>query len=286
MLVCPFWLVFDIGTGKGYDLMTTHPQAIATTPRDFDYVPDLDHVLEPALGERLRLGLIVLASDSSIEHEWRDIMGRVPGVALYQTRIAFDPHVTADSLRGMEAGLADCASRFVPGVPFDVIAYGCTSAGMLIGSDAVERQVRSARPEVSVTDPFRASIAALKHLESRRIALITPYSEDINRSMRTSFINAGFEVPVAASFNRTNDNDAHRIAPQSIRESAEALGARDDVDAVFVSCTSLRVATVAEDAEAAIGKPVLASNLCLAWHCLRLGGIQDSLNGYGRLFRV
>jgi maleate isomerase len=58
------------------------------------------------------------------------------------------------------------------------------------------------------------------------------------------------------------------------------------VEGVFVSCTSLRVASIVEELEAELGKPVTSSNHALAWHCLRLAGIEDEVPGYGRLFRV
>jgi maleate isomerase len=49
-----------------------------------------------------------------------------------------------------------------------------------------------------------------------------------------------------------------------------------DCDAVFVSCTNLRVAEIAEEAERRIGRPVLSSNLALAWHMLTLAGLPAS----------
>ena len=52
------------------------------------------------------------------------------------------------------------------------------------------------------------------------------------------------------------------------------------------SCTSLRVAEIVEEVEAAIGKPVSSSNHAMAWHALRLAGVNDAVQGWGRLFRV
>jgi maleate isomerase len=51
------------------------------------------------------------------------------------------------------------------------------------------------------------------------------------------------------------------------------------VDGVFISCTSLRAAGIIGHAEAALGKPVTASNHALAWHLLRLAGIRDEVTG-------
>jgi maleate isomerase len=47
----------------------------------------------------------------------------------------------------------------------------------------------------------------------------------------------------------------------------------------------LRVAAVIKEAEARLGKPVTSSNHALAWHLLRLSGIQDCPENSGILFR-
>jgi len=64
------------------------------------------------------------------------------------------------------------------------------------------------------------------------------------------------------------------------------VGQSDAVDGVFISCTSLRAAGIIEQAETALGKPVTASNHALAWHLLRLAGIKDEVEGFGRLFET
>ena len=53
---------------------------------------------------------------------------------------------------------------------------------------------------------------------------------------------------------------------------------------MFISCTSLQVAPIARAAEAVSGKPLLSSNLVMAWHCLRLAGIDDPQPEFGMLF--
>jgi maleate isomerase len=88
------------------------------------------------------------------------------------------------------------------------------------------------------------------------------------------------------SFNHGNDNEVARISQASIKNAVRELAREPGVDGVFVSCTSLRVADIAEELEAELGKPVTSSNHALAWHCLRLAGVNDSLPGLGRLFRV
>lgn len=89
-----------------------------------------------------------------------------------------------------------------------------------------------------------------------------------------------------ASFEEEDDLRVCRISEASVKTAAIELGREPDVDAVFVSCTSLRLAGVVHEIETVIEKPVTSSNHALGWHCLRLAGIDDRQEGAGRLFQL
>ncbi len=234
---------------------------------------------------RAAIGLIVLASDQTVEYEFRRIFD-LPGVALFESRIYNDTTITPETLKAMEAGMTEAARLILPGIPLDVVAYGCTSGAMTIGDDKVAELIHKARPGVTCTSPMKATMAAFEAFGARRIALLTPYLDEINQTMR-GFIEArGVSVPVMGSFNEPNDNKVGRISPASIREAALELGRSELVDAVFVACTALRVVEIAAEIEAELGKPVTSSNHAMAWHCLRLAGIDDPQPHLGRLFTL
>jgi maleate isomerase len=241
--------------------------------------------LDGGIAHRARIGLIVLATDHTIEHEFRRIY-RLDGVALYESRIFNDAQVNAQTLAAMERDLAAAAGVILPGTKLDVVAYGCTSAAVVIGEEKVFARIHEARPGVACTTPITAGVAGLKKLGAKRIALLTPYVDEVNQMFRRHVEGQGIGVPVMGSFNHGNDNEVARISQASIKDAVRELAREPAVDGVFVSCTSLRVADIAEELEAEIGKPVTSSNHALAWHCLRLAGINDSLPGLGRLFRI
>ena len=241
--------------------------------------------LDGGLARRARIGLIVLATDHTIEHEFRQIY-RLNGVALYESRIPNSSEINAATLAAMERGLASAAGLILPGTKLDVVAYGCTSGTVVIGEEKVFARIREARPGVACTTPITAGIAGLQKLGAKRIALLTPYVDEVNRTLRGFIEERGIAVPVMGSFNHSNDDEVARISQASIKDAARELAREPGVDGVFVSCTSLRVADIAEELEAELGKPVTSSNHALAWHCLRLAGVNDSLPGLGRLFRI
>lgn len=239
---------------------------------------------DAGIASRAAIGVIVLASDSTLEFEFRQICD-LPGVGLFHSRIYNDNTITPETLKAMEAGITQACDVIVPGCPLDVVAYGCTSASIVMGEDQVFELIHKSRPEVQCTTPVTAAFAAFKALGVKNIGILTPYRADVNSKVKAYFEKAGFNVPVFASFNEENDPTVARISPSSIRAAVLEVGEHAQVEAVFVSCTALRLVNSVAEIEAELGKPVTSSNHALAWHCLRLANVPDALP-YGRLFSL
>jgi maleate isomerase len=241
--------------------------------------------LDEGIGWRATIGLIVLATDQTMEHEFRQLI-RQPGVALYESRLWNDNDITRATLRAMRERITPATELILPGCKLDVVAFGCTSASMELGEDEVFRQIHAARPEVACTTPVTAAFAAFKALSAQRVGVLTPYSAEVNAGVRAYLTNHGVDVAAFATFDKRDDRDAARIAPQSVIEGVKALARSTKLDCVFVSCTSLRLTEVVTEAEAATGLPVTSSDHAMAWHCLRLAGVRDAVPGVGRLFEL
>ena len=245
----------------------------------------MPHELDAGLAGRARIGLLVLATDQTIEHEFHRVVAGLDAVTVYASRLRNDPRITPETLVEMEGRISAAADLILPGMPLDVVGYGCTSASMVIGEDRIGERIREARPGVATTTPVTAARAAFASLGMKRIALLTPYIDSINQWMRRYFEENGTAVPVMGSFTREDDTEAARITLESIEQAALELGSEPSVDGVFVSCTSLRLVAVAEQLEQRLGKPVTSSNHAIIWHCLRLAGVGEAIPGFGRLFR-
>jgi maleate isomerase len=239
--------------------------------------------LDAGIAHRAAIGLLVLATDQTMEHEFRHLV-RQDGVALYEARLFNDNDVTPATLRAMRERIAPAAALILPGVKLDVVAFGCTSASMELGEDEVFRQIHAARPGVACTTPVTAAFAAFEALGAQRIGVLTPYSAEVNAGVRAYLTKRGATVAAFGTFNKQDDRDAARIAPVSIAEGIRTLARSTTLDAVFVSCTSLRLSEIVAEVEAEIGIPVTSSDHAMAWHCLRLAGVKDVGPGAGRLF--
>ena len=243
----------------------------------------LKYIPDSGLGERAKIGIIVLRSDQTLEYEFKELLD-LNGVALYHSRIDNDMKISEFTLAKMEKELPSAANLLPPSFNFDVIGYCCTSGTTIIGEEKVSKVIKSVHSKALVTNPLSAGKAALSSLGIKNIGFITPYEPRITIEMRKNFLENGFEIPVTGSFFESDDFIVGRISSDSILESIEKIGSSKECDGVFVSCTNLRVASLIKDAEDLLGKPVTSSNHALAWHLLRLSGIKDCQKNYGSLF--
>lgn len=244
-----------------------------------------DFTTDAGAGERARIGVLVLESDQTIEAEFRELID-VAGVGLYHSRLANELVVTPETLAKMADEIPK-AARLLPGyLGFKSIGYGCTSGSTIIGDERVAEMIGAFHPDVPVSNPLSAAIAGLKAMNVRNLGLLTPYRPDVTSAMQHKFEAAEIAVKMIGSFYEESDYIVGRVDERSILQAAVSIGEKPDVDGVFISCTSLRAAHVIEEAEQILGKPVTASNHALAWHLLRLAGVQDVQSGKGRLFKV
>jgi len=228
-----------------------------------------------------RVGLIILATDHTSEVDFqRMVAGERIGV--YATRIPYANPVTPENLRAMQPSLTAGAALILPDEPLDVVMYSCTSASVVIGDAEIETAVKAAKPTAAVVTPTAAAVSGLRAFGAKRISVLTPYTLATSRSMADYFEGLGFDIARFACLGLTDDREMARISPDEIVAFAKEATAPDS-DALFISCTAVRAAGVAARIEAAIGKPVVTSNLATAWACLRLCGDDTARPELGRL---
>ena len=209
--------------------------------------------IENVIARRARMGLVALATDHVIEHELFRLLHPIDGVQIYTTRIPMEPEVTPKSLHGMKQLLTNAAKTLLPGVSFNVIAYGCTSASVIIGEKAIGEAIQIAHPEVAVTTPITACLAALKTLKATRVGLLTPYVEAVNQPIREYFHRNKIEIVKFATFSEIDDNRAGLITPSSIKTAVLEVFSDLHLDLVFISCTNLRAAELIPELETVLG---------------------------------
>ena len=215
------------------------------------------------------MGLVVLQVDETIEGEFREAFGTSKN-QIFVTRIPSGLEVTTESLISMEQHIKDSAKLLPQSREFSVIGYGCTSASAIIGSEKISELIKSGCHTREVTNPLLAATEYAKHIKVRKLALLSPYIEEVNTPLRKAFGNNGLSTEVFGTFGEGKEEKVARISESSTIEAAITLGQNASVEAVFISCTNLRTFNCLGKIANEINKPVFSSNQSLAWHMKKL----------------
>jgi maleate isomerase len=235
-------------------------------------MPDFDYTLEGPIGSRATLGMIVLQTDETLEHDLRRSF-TAPDISLYVSRVPSGADVTTDTLAQMSDALPAAAQLLPPTLAYDVVGYGCTSGTAVIGPAQIAAQVRAGCRARHVTEPLSALVALCQARQVTRLAFLSPYIESVSATLRSALNAQGIQTPVFGSFNEGEETKVAKISKASLYNAAMALGVSHEVDAVFLSCTNLRTLDVIPKIEADLGKPAFSSNQALAWHIGHLAGL-------------
>ncbi|MEM7429897.1 MAG: hypothetical protein AAF441_27835, partial [Pseudomonadota bacterium] len=136
---------------------------------------------------------------------------------------------------------------------------------------------------VPVFNASEADHAALKAFGAQKIAVVTPFNAEVDQVVKANAEEAGFtvvaikgtEAPSLPEICETPLDDIRRVFRQV---------AGSDCDAILQVGTALPVVALISELEAELGKPVVACNAAVYWQTLRGIGIDEKLEGYGRLF--
>ncbi|MER9664793.1 arylmalonate decarboxylase [Mesorhizobium sp. M0159] len=231
---------------------------------------------------KAKLGFVLLAMEQTIEE---DMFNLAPnGVGVHFQRAPMANKVDVETLSAMASGIGDAAALIVPEVQLDVICYACTSGSVVIGEDNVFAELTRGAPGAKPTSIISGVMRALKAVNARKITIATPYVDPVNEIERVYMEERGFEILNIQGLNIENDEDMVRVTPDYIYEFAKQVD-RADSDAIFISCGALRSVDIIQALEAESGKPVITSNQAMMWDCLRLAGVNDRSDKYGRLFK-
>lgn len=227
-------------------------------------------------GPRAQRGLGVVAPfDFALDRElWR---WTPDDVSLHLTRTPYVPvEVSLDLARRVSEHetLGDAVRTLIAVAP-ETVAYACTS-GSFVGGLAGERAMCEAMTRAGATPAVTTSgalIEALTELGARRVALVTPYTESVTRSLEEYVAEAGGTVTGRAFMGLTRH--IWKVPYREVVEMAHrAVRAPATADVLFISCTNLPTYDVIPQLEAELRIPVISANQVTMWAALRRLGTR------------
>lgn len=235
----------------------------------------------------IRLGVLTPSSNTALEPLTSALAAAVPGCSAHFARFK----VTEIALSPQALGQFDdskilAAAELLADAKVDVIAWSGTSSGWL-GFDADRRLVERIRERTGI--PATTAVLALNELLAlggvQRLALVTPYTADVQARIVANYRAIGIEVVAERHLGICVNHDFALVEPDVLRGlMREVATARPQAITTF--CTNLHAAALADAVEAELDIPLLDTVSTTVWGALRAAGADPSaVRGWGRLFQ-
>jgi maleate isomerase len=251
---------------------------IETSEQSLNNVP----MFSQARNGRAKIGLVLVPNEQTIE---ADFVRHLPeGVGVHCQRANIPSEITDESLALLKGEIANAASTILPYDGLDIVAMASTSGTIAVGESAAETELARGAKGAKTSTIAGAIKRALRTMNIKRLAVITPYTDDVNAKLKAYFEAAGFEIVSFHGMQLQYDAEMIRVSPEYLIELSKAHDT-PDADALLLSCSALRSIEVIETLEEQLQKPVFCSNQALMWDCLRKLGLDDKVPGLGRLLR-
>jgi maleate isomerase len=234
----------------------------------------------------LRLGVLTPSSNTALEPLTSALAAELPGCSAHFSRF----RVTEISLSAQALGQFDdtpilAAAELLADARVDVIGWSGTAAGWR-GFDTDRELVRRIRERTGI--PATTAVLALNELLAlggvERLALLTPYTADVQERIVRNYAAIGVQVVAEQHLGISVNHDFALVEPTTLLGSMRELAAARP-QAFTTFCTNLRAAPLAPQVERDLGIPLLDTVSTTVWGMLRAAGADPArIRGWGRLF--
>ncbi|MER8504929.1 hypothetical protein [Mesorhizobium sp. M1142] len=238
----------------------------------------------PAVTSETVIGLITPSNDILTELELRRML-HDDSISFSAARMKHHEPSTVENLYRHVDEIAKAGELFDPPGVVKVFAYACTSGSAIISQKKLEEELQSTRPGASLTSPMTGALRAFDRLGVKRIAMLTPYIDQVGAVVTGALSRSGISVCASASFHCKSDSDIAGLSPESIFEASCSFNS-SEAEALFIPCTLLRTSSIIDRLEARLGKPVITANQAMLWDALRLAQYGKPIVGHGQLLML
>lgn len=242
----------------------------------------------------LRIGLIVPSSNTTMETEIPAMLRAREAVAperftFHSARMRMK-HVTPNELKSMDDASLKCAEELAD-ARVDLLAYACLVAIMAQGTGYHrESQTRlqdatreTAGMPIPVLSSAGALVESLKHLNAKRIAVITPYMKPLTRLVCDYIEAEGIEVQDALSLEVSDNLAVGRLDPLQLRELAHKVNTKGADALVLSACVQMPSLPSIQPVQDQFDIPVLSASVATVWKMLRTLGLPTQVPNGGAL---
>lgn len=232
---------------------------------------------EREYGRRAIVGVMVPQANPIVEPEMASLLPK--GFSMLVTRLQGSRTDSRSRLLNYLENISDSLDAYDI-APLDAVGYACTGSSYLVG---VEHEYRvfsemSERYGYPVISSAQAVRLALSDLGALKIALLAPYPKWLHVAGEEYWRKVGLTLVSSASL-AFDTNDTRNIYSTTSSMALEAFKALswDNADAVVLSGTGMPTLRALLEIRRLTDKPVISSNLCLAWSLAAAVGDVDTV---------
>lgn len=243
----------------------------------------------------IKLGILVPSSNTNLEPLTCSILSSLPNVSVHFSRFPVT-HIalSATALSQFDDTAILAAAKLLADAEVDVIGWSGTSSGWL-GFEADEKLCQSIEQATGIK--ATTSVLALNHLldiargkhdGNLAFGLVTPYLDDVQAAVVSTYGEAGYEVGAESHLGKTVNVEFARVSEETldgqVEEVVKQLG--PGTKAISTFCTNLRAAQRAKHWEEKYeGLYVFDTVATVIWDMLRVVGVDGkAIVDWGKLF--
>ena len=206
------------------------------------------------------------------------------GVTLVLTTLAIKQLTEQETTRSVEMTLE--AARAMGQAGVDIMVFGGVPLNLSLGYDGLEETLRKTEKEIGVpvTSSITAQVNALRAVGAQKLVLLHPFKdpEGFHAEYVTHY---GFDLLGFRGAQKTVA-DLATISQDEVKALAEALyREHPDADTLYIPAPHWGIIELIEPLEQELGVNVVIAIQAIVWETLRRSGVNDRINGYGRLLR-
>ena len=239
-------------------------------------------LMDNEFGWKARLGLVTPSRGWTVEHEWPRMLPR--GVSYLVARIPLQATTPEELLKMGEYAID--GAKLLASASVDLICYGCTVETILQGIEYDKKLTEALQKATGIPAKTMAGavVEALREVKAQKVAVVTPYIEEINKREKAFLESLGFGVVYERGLGISETVEIAKVSPATVYQlGREALSKAPEADTLFLSCGNLRTIEVLSALEKDTGKPAISSNQALLWGALRMVGVREPIYGFGSL---
>lgn len=214
------------------------------------------------------VGMLTPQANTTVEPEFNILWPR--GIAMINARLMSGKPSMTDRLVDYFANYGASLAQFA-NAPIGVAAAACTGASYLAGREQEAATIKDieARHGFPFITAATAVVDALNVLRARRIGLVSPYPDDLNRASVGYWQSHGFTIEaIANAFNSASSfHPIYNLAGSAAHAALQALEDKP-LDAIVMLGTGMPTLRPIADSIGWRGAPVMSCNLCLAWRAV------------------